>query len=274
MKMPPAKILPSACTAIAIDSTVRVRVERISQAGGGIEPGDAVARLSADACREIAAHQNLAVRLHRDCIDSTVRVRVEGGVERAVRVQPGNAVARDRRSAVGRERCKIAADKNLAVRLDDDDVEPRRSRSDRNRRARIARAPPPRRQPAARQRKTVRAGRLSGRESLAQTMWTRGRDWLEPRNTQESSSGEKMFELLTSLRVRNFTDVEAFCDEPTTPTPPYGEGDFFCGKKCARTLTPVKPGGSGSPLLFARSVLPPKERMCPIANARRWYRRC
>ena len=28
---------------------VRVRVERISQAGRGIEPGDAVARLSADA---------------------------------------------------------------------------------------------------------------------------------------------------------------------------------------------------------------------------------
>ena len=55
VKSPPAKILPSACTAIAIDSTVRVRVERISQAGRGIEPGDAVARLSADA-GEIAAH--------------------------------------------------------------------------------------------------------------------------------------------------------------------------------------------------------------------------
>ena len=70
-----------------------------------------------------------------------VRVRVEGGVERAVRVQPGNAVARDRRSAVGRERGKIAADKNLAVRLDDDDAEPRRWRSDRNRRAAIAPVP-------------------------------------------------------------------------------------------------------------------------------------
>ena len=55
-----------------IDSTVRVRVERISQAGRGIEPGDAVARLSADA-RENAARQNLAVRLHRDCIDSIAR---------------------------------------------------------------------------------------------------------------------------------------------------------------------------------------------------------
>ena len=34
-----------------MDSTVRVRVERIGQAGRGIEPGDAVARLSADAVR-------------------------------------------------------------------------------------------------------------------------------------------------------------------------------------------------------------------------------
>ena len=65
VKLPPTKILPSACTAIAIDNTVRVRVERIRQAGRGIEPGDTVARLSADA-GENAAHQNLAVRLHRD----------------------------------------------------------------------------------------------------------------------------------------------------------------------------------------------------------------
>ena len=49
VKSPPAKILPSACTAIDIDRIVRVRVERIRQAGCGIEPGDAVARLSADA---------------------------------------------------------------------------------------------------------------------------------------------------------------------------------------------------------------------------------
>ena len=48
-----------------IDVTVRVRVERISQSGHGIEPGDEVARLSADA-GERAARQNLAVRLHRD----------------------------------------------------------------------------------------------------------------------------------------------------------------------------------------------------------------
>ena len=55
VKSPPAKILPSACTAIESTTTVRVRVERISQAGGGIEPGDAVARLSADAGEETAA---------------------------------------------------------------------------------------------------------------------------------------------------------------------------------------------------------------------------
>ena len=65
-KPPPAKILPSACTAIEYDSTVRVRVERISQAGRGIEPGDVIARLSADAVVKAAARQNLAVRLHRD----------------------------------------------------------------------------------------------------------------------------------------------------------------------------------------------------------------
>jgi hypothetical protein len=50
-----------------------------------------------------------------------VEVRVESRVEGAVRVQPSDVVARDRRSAVGRERCKAAADKNLAVRLHDDD---------------------------------------------------------------------------------------------------------------------------------------------------------
>ena len=66
VKSPPAKILPSACTAIEQTQIVRVRVERISQAGRGIEPGDAVARLSADAVVKIAARQNLAVRLHRD----------------------------------------------------------------------------------------------------------------------------------------------------------------------------------------------------------------
>ena len=50
LKSPPARILPSACTAIA-KHNVRVRVERISQSSHGIEPGDAVARLSADAVK-------------------------------------------------------------------------------------------------------------------------------------------------------------------------------------------------------------------------------
>ena len=51
VKSPPAKTLPSACTAIekTLVATARVRVERIRQAGRGIEPGDVVARLSADA---------------------------------------------------------------------------------------------------------------------------------------------------------------------------------------------------------------------------------
>jgi hypothetical protein len=51
-----------------IDTIVRFRVERISQAGDGIEPGKAKARLSADD-GEIAAHQNPAVCLQGDCLD-------------------------------------------------------------------------------------------------------------------------------------------------------------------------------------------------------------
>ena len=55
VKTPPARILPSACTAIDIRQTIRVRVERICQAGRGIKPGDEIARLSADA-PELAGH--------------------------------------------------------------------------------------------------------------------------------------------------------------------------------------------------------------------------
>ena len=55
LKEPPAKILPSACTAMEWTVTVRVRVERISRAGGGIEPGDAVARAVRRCCDEKAA---------------------------------------------------------------------------------------------------------------------------------------------------------------------------------------------------------------------------
>ena len=46
---PPAIILPSACTAMAKTALFAFGIERICQAGRGIEPGDAVARLSADA---------------------------------------------------------------------------------------------------------------------------------------------------------------------------------------------------------------------------------
>ena len=122
LKPPPAKILPSACTAIEQTRTVRVRVERISQAGRGIEPGDAVARLSADAVRSVKSPPTKILPSACTAIelDSIVRVRVEGGVERAVRVQPGNVVARDRAPPLG-ESGKTAADKNLAVRLDDHD---------------------------------------------------------------------------------------------------------------------------------------------------------
>lgn len=49
VKLPPATIRPSACTAIVRNLTVRVRIKRISQSRSGIESGDAVARLSADA---------------------------------------------------------------------------------------------------------------------------------------------------------------------------------------------------------------------------------
>jgi hypothetical protein len=54
--------------------------------------------------------------------ESAGRVWVEGGVECAVGVQSGNVVSRDLPSTVGGERCKAAADENLAVGLDEDDA--------------------------------------------------------------------------------------------------------------------------------------------------------
>src|SRR5476649_274356 len=77
-----------------MDKIFRVRVERICQAGRRIEPGDVIARLSADAVcpSEIAAHQNLAVRLHRDRIDTGVRVRVERICQAGDGIEPGDAV--------------------------------------------------------------------------------------------------------------------------------------------------------------------------------------
>ena len=49
VKAPPTKILPSACTATATTKSFGFGIERISQSGGGIEPGDVIARLPADA---------------------------------------------------------------------------------------------------------------------------------------------------------------------------------------------------------------------------------
>ena len=96
VKLPPAKILPSASTAILRTKPFRlgVRVERISQTGDRIEPGNVSARLSADA-GEKAAHQDLAVRLHRDRKDikpvafGSKRIsQIPSGIE------PGDVVAR------------------------------------------------------------------------------------------------------------------------------------------------------------------------------------
>src|SRR5205807_2045457 len=76
-----------------VDLIVRVRVERISRSGGGIEPSDTVARLSTDV-RKTSARQNLAVRLHRNCKDNIVRVRIERISRAGGGIKPGDVVAR------------------------------------------------------------------------------------------------------------------------------------------------------------------------------------
>src|SRR5437867_1156528 len=96
---------------ITTTTTGRVRVERIGQAGGGIESGDVVARLSADA-GESAARQNLAVRLHRVCIDTTVRVRISRISRAGDRIEPRDVIAR-----LSADAGEAAAHQNLAVRL-------------------------------------------------------------------------------------------------------------------------------------------------------------
>ena len=101
-----------------MDWAVCVRVERISRTGCGVETGKLVSRRAADG-EETPAHENFAVRLHRDRKDIAVRVRVKAGIKRAVRVETGDIVARDRRPAVWRNARKITADKDLAVRLHD-----------------------------------------------------------------------------------------------------------------------------------------------------------
>ena len=116
LNTPPAKILPSACT--AIEWTLPFAFGSNESAGrSGIEPGDMVARLSADA-GELAARQNLAVRLHRDRIDTTVRVRVERISQAGRGIEPGDMVAR-----LSADAGELAARQNLAVRLHRDCID-------------------------------------------------------------------------------------------------------------------------------------------------------
>ena len=64
------RTLPSASTAIESTSPLAFGSHESASSGRGVEPGDAVARLSSDA-GEKAAHQNLSVRLKRDGIDTS-----------------------------------------------------------------------------------------------------------------------------------------------------------------------------------------------------------
>src|SRR5436309_9311173 len=99
-------------------STIRVWIKKwIRQASGGIEPGDAIARLSADAVRavKLAAHQNLAVRLQRDSTNDIVCVGIERIGQAGGGIEPRNPVAR--LPADVREK---AARQDLTVRLDRD----------------------------------------------------------------------------------------------------------------------------------------------------------
>ena len=122
VKSPPAKILPSACTAMEKTEPFAFGSNESARSGGGIEPGDAVARLSADA----VVKKPPTKILPSACTAMELTKSFAFGLKAVSSVpsgfKPGDAVARDRRSAVGRERGKIAADKNLAVRLDDDDA--------------------------------------------------------------------------------------------------------------------------------------------------------
>jgi amino acid adenylation domain-containing protein len=74
-----------------LDGQVKVRGFRIEL--GEVEAADRVAQ-RAGQCRELAADQDLAVRLHRDCKDSIVRVRIERISKGVDRIEPGDVVAR------------------------------------------------------------------------------------------------------------------------------------------------------------------------------------
>ena len=74
--------------------TVRVRVERISQAGRGIEPGDVVARLSADAgenSRPLKSCRPPAPRLNRQ---QSFAFGLNESARSGRGIEPGDAVAR------------------------------------------------------------------------------------------------------------------------------------------------------------------------------------
>ena len=94
LKKPPAKILPSACTAIAIDTSFAFGLNESARAGGGIEPGDAIARLSADAVVKSPPAKILPSAC--TAIEQTriVRVRVERISQAGGGIEPGDAVAR------------------------------------------------------------------------------------------------------------------------------------------------------------------------------------
>jgi hypothetical protein len=101
---------------------VRVGIVAGVQRPVGVEPGQAVARGAAHA-REVAARHDAAVGLQQQGVDlrgqPAADVGIESRVDRAVRVETGEAVARDRSGAVGLQGREIAADKDLAVRLQD-----------------------------------------------------------------------------------------------------------------------------------------------------------
>ena len=95
LKSPPATTLPSVWSAM---SRTKLFASGFHESANpvAVEPGDAIASLPADAVRsvEIAADQNLAIRLQPDDADRAVRVRVEGIRQSAGGIEPGDAAAR------------------------------------------------------------------------------------------------------------------------------------------------------------------------------------
>ena len=114
VKMPPTKILPSACTASASTQIVRIRVERISQAGRCIEPGNAVARLSADAVRSLKVPPAKILPSVCTAIDKTVLFAFGLKAMSSVPSVFNRAMLL---RAHAQNAGKVAADENLAVWL-------------------------------------------------------------------------------------------------------------------------------------------------------------